>query len=105
MPKRLDGRMAAFVLSEEQTLLSKQRTALSFMQTGLVFIGVGLTVARLFSELFFQAVGIVLIIIGFYEIAHSYRKLAEYNQRLKRVKRFLKGSRYAEIEYGPEKSL
>jgi len=96
----MDGKMAAFVLSEEQTLLSKQRTALSFMQTGLVFIGVGLTVAKLFSELFFQAVGIILIAIGFYEIAHSYKKLAEYGQRLKRVKKFLKGSRYADIEYG-----
>lgn len=105
MPKRLDGRMAAFALSEEQTLLSKQRTALSFMQTGLVFIGVGLTVAKLFSDAFFQAVGIALLIIGFYEIAHAYKKLGEYNRRLKRVKKFLKGSRYAEIEYVSEKSL
>ena len=38
MPKHVDGKMAAFVLSEEQTLLSKQRTAHSFMQTGLVFV-------------------------------------------------------------------
>jgi len=105
MPKHLDGRMAAFVMSEEQTLLSKQRTAHSFMQTGLVFVGLGLTVVKLFSELFFQGIGILLIVIGFYEISHSYKKLGEYNQRLKRVKKFLKGSRYAEIEYGTEKSL
>lgn len=96
----LDGKMATFVLTEEQTLLAKQRTALSFMQTGLVFIGIGLTVAKLFSESFFQGVGILLITIGFYEIAHSYKKLGEYNQRLKRVKNFLKGSMYSEIEYG-----
>jgi uncharacterized membrane protein YidH (DUF202 family) len=101
MPKHLDGKMAAFILSEEQTLLAKQRTALSFMQTGLVFIGVGLTVAKLFSELFFQSIGVLLILMGFYQIAHSYKKLSEYNERLKRVKRFLKGSKYAEIEYGP----
>jgi len=100
MPKRIDEKMAAFVMSEEQTLLAKQRTALSFMQTGLVFVGVGLTVAKLFSEMLFQAVGIILIVIGFYEIAHSYKKLGEYNGRLKRVKNILKGSRYAEIEYG-----
>lgn len=100
MPKHIDGKMASFVLSEEQTLLSKQRTALSFMQTGLVFIGVGLTVSKLFSEIFFQGVGILLIMIGFYEIAYSYKKLREYNQRLWRVKKFLKGSKYAEIDYG-----
>lgn len=100
MPKKLDGKMAAFVLSEEQTLLSKQRTAHSFMQTGLVFVGLGLTVVKLFSEIFFQGIGLLLIIIGFYEIAHAYRKLGEYSQRLKRVKKFLKGSAYEEIEYG-----
>jgi len=105
MPKQLDGKMAAFVLSEEQTLLAKQRTALSFMQTGLVFVGIGLTVAKLFSEPFFQAVGIIMMAIGFYEIAHAYRKLAEYDRRLKRMKKFLKGSRYAEIEYGTDESL
>ncbi len=102
MPKHIDGKMASFVLSEEQTLLSKQRTALSFMQTGLVFIGVGLTVAKLFSEIFFQGIGILLIMIGFYEIAHSYKKLGEYNQRLKKLKKVLRGSKYAAIEYGLE---
>ena len=54
---------------------------------------------KLFSELFFQTVGIILMAIGFYEIAHAYRKLSEYDRRLKRVKSFLKRSRYAEIEY------
>ncbi len=99
MRKRIDGKMASFVLSEEQTLLSKQRTAHSFMQTGLVFVGLGLTVVKLFSEFFFQGVGILLILIGFYEIAHSYKKLGEYGRRLERVKSFLKGSRYAGVEY------
>lgn len=99
MPKRMNGKMAEFMLTEEQTLLSKQRTALSFMQTGLVFIGVGLTVVKFFFEVFYQGVGIILIVIGFYEIANSYKKLGDYNRRLKRVKDFLKGSIYAQMEY------
>ncbi len=92
--------VAEFILSEERTVLSKQRTALAFIQTGLAAIGVGLIVVKFWMEGAFRAVGIILILLGFYEIARAYRKLAEYNRRLNRVKRLVKNSKWGKIEYG-----
>lgn len=100
-PKKLDRVTAQFILSEEQTLLSKQRTMLSFIQTGLGFIGMGLVVAKFFGDLIYELVGILLIIIGFYEIGRAYKKLAEYNRRLERVKAMIRESNMGEVEYGP----
>jgi len=98
--RRLDKTTAEFILGEEQTLLAKERTMLSFVRTGLGFIGVGLVSAKFFGEPIFQIIGAILILIGFYQISRAYRKMSEYEQRLRRVKRVIKESKIGEIEYG-----
>ena len=97
--KKLDKVTAQFILSEEQTLLAKQRTMLAFIQTGLGFIGMGLIVAKFFGVVIFQFIGSVLILIGFYEITRAYKKMAEYNKRLDRVKDLIKKNAICELEY------
>ncbi len=97
---KVNKTMAEFILSEEQTLLAKQRTMLSFIQTGLAFIGFGLVVVQFWENFLAQLVGAVLVAIGFYEIARSYKKLSEYNRRLERLKSFIKNSHFAYVEYG-----
>lgn len=92
--------MAQFILSEEQTLLAKQRTMLSFIQTGIASIGFGLVVVQFWENTFAQIVAAILVGIGFYEIIRAYRKLSEYNQRLERLKGFIKKSHFAYVEYG-----
>ncbi len=87
MPK--SKKIYEFVLTEEQTLLSKKRTMLSFIRTGLAFIGLGLVVVKFFQEMFYQTVGIALILIGFFEVARSYKKLFDYNKRMKALKKFM----------------
>ncbi len=94
--------LAEIVLSDERTILSKERTALAFMQTGFAAIGVGLLVVKLWAEDIFRAVGIILIVLGFYEVAQSYGKLAKYDRRLKRVKNLVKKSEWGKVEYGTE---
>ncbi len=99
--KKLDNEeVVEFVLSEERTVLSKQRTALAFIQTGLGAIGVGLVVVKFWTDDVFRAVGVILIFLGFAEVAGSYKKLSEYNKRLERVKQFVKNSKWGKIEYG-----
>ncbi len=63
------------LIQEEQVLLSKERTILSFMRTALTFIGVGAVIVNVLKEPFFQAVGYVIIIVGFLEIVESIRRL------------------------------
>ncbi len=92
--------VAEYVLSEERTILSKQRTSLAFIQTGLATVGAGLVVVKFWTEDIFRAVGIVLILLGFYEIARAYKKLSEYNKRLDRVKTMIKKSKWGKFEYG-----
>lgn len=91
--------VAEYILSEERTMLSKQRTALAFIQTGLAAIGVGLIVVKFWAEDIFRAVGMVLIFLGFYEIARAYKKLSEYNKRLDRVKTLVRKSKWGKYEY------
>lgn len=92
--------VAEYILSEERTVLSKQRTALAFVQTGLAAVGLGLIVVKFWLEYPFRMVGTILIGLGFYEIARSYQKLAEYNKRLDRVKTLVKKSKWGKFEYG-----
>lgn len=92
--------VAEYILSEERTVLSKQRTALAFVQTGIAMVGLGLVVVKFWMEYSFRMVGTILIGLGFYEIARSYHKLAEYNKRLDRVKTLVRKSKWGKIEYG-----
>lgn len=92
--------VAEYVLSEERTILSKQRTSLAFVQTGLAAVGAGLIVVKYWTEDIFRAVGIVLIVLGFYEIARAYKKLYEYNKRLERIKALVRKSKWGKFEYG-----
>lgn len=91
--------IAEYVLSEERTVLSKQRTALAFIQTGLAAVGLGLIVVKFWTEDIFRAVGAILILLGFYEIARAYKKLSEYNKRLDRVKTLVRKSKWGKYEY------
>lgn len=92
--------VAEYILSEERTVLSKQRTALAFVQTGLAAVGLGLVVVKFWQDIPSRMVGTVLIGLGFYEIARSYQKLAEYNKRLDRVKNMVRKSKWGKFEYG-----
>lgn len=92
--------VAEYVLSEERTILSKQRTSLAFIQTGLAAVGAGLVVVKFWTEDIFRAVGVILIVLGFYEIARAYKKLSEYNKRLDKVKTLVRKSKWGKFEYG-----
>ena len=78
------------LLSEERTLLSKERTILSFMQVGLAFVTAGIVVANFFSQQSAQAVGYILVGIGFIEVFESIRRLIvkqkEMNELSKKCK-------------------
>jgi len=78
------------ILAEEQTILSKERTILSFMRTGLAFIGTGLVIINIFpSSTPTQIIGWLLVLIGFAEIAESYRRLKVYKRKMERVRQEL----------------
>ena len=68
------------VKSREQTLLSHQRTSLSMIRTGLAFIGVGLIVVNFWTEPIWKAVGVALMVIGFFEVFKEYYRLRKYQE-------------------------
>lgn len=80
------------ILAQEQTILSKERTILSFMRTGLTFIVLGLgivSVSELVGEALIavQAVGWVIVVIGFAEVFESYRRLRRYQNKMKELEK------------------
>lgn len=82
------------LLAYEQTILSKERTILSFMRTGLTFIVLGLAIVSISGIvgdvlLSVQAVGWVIVIIGFAEVAESYRRLRIYQNKVERIEKKL----------------
>lgn len=78
------------LIAKEEILLSKERTILSFMRTALAFIGVGVVIIKFFPEIIYQVIGYGLVILGFVEVAESYRKLHEKQKMMKRVEKQIK---------------
>jgi uncharacterized membrane protein YidH (DUF202 family) len=77
-------------LSMERTILSKERTILAFIQTGLAFIGVGIAIINVFSTIAWSViVGSLLLVIGFVEIAESYRRLTHYQKKMGQIRTHL----------------
>jgi len=77
-------------LSEQRTILSKERTILSFMQTGLAFIGSGIVIVKFMDTPAFNIIGWMLILIGFVEIAESYKRLILYKRKMEGLKAKMK---------------
>jgi uncharacterized membrane protein YidH (DUF202 family) len=80
---------------KEQTVLAKERTILSFMRTGLGFItaGFAMIAGTVILESMFKihpltsmVVGSGLVVVGFLEIAESYRRLRVYKRKMEEIK-------------------
>jgi uncharacterized membrane protein YidH (DUF202 family) len=83
---------------KEQTLLSKERTILSFMRTGLGFITAGFAIIAATSilENFMNVhpmisftIGSAIVIVGFIEIAESFRRLRVYRNKMREINKEL----------------
>ncbi len=98
MAKKAVKKPVQIVLTEEQTILSRERTMLSHIRTGLAFIGAGLIVVKFFSQVYYQGVGILLMIIGFFEVISSYKKLYDYNKKIKCLKKYVKKNIIDDLE-------
>ncbi len=77
------------LLAKQQVILSKERTILSFIRTGLAFIGVGVVLLNVFSTHSAQIIGWALILIGFVEVAESYRRLVLHQKKMDEIKKYL----------------
>ena len=78
------------ILLEEQVILAKERTILSFKRTGLTFIGAGIVVISVFKEFSFQAIGYIIILIGFLEVFESFRRLRIKEKEMDKLKKKIK---------------
>ena len=84
MPKKMSR---VEIYEEQQLILSKERTILSFMRTGLTFVTAGIVIASFFSQTTAQAVGYILVGIGFIEVFESIRRLIVKTKELNELKR------------------
>jgi uncharacterized membrane protein YidH (DUF202 family) len=85
--KRKSRESKQMLIQEEQVLLSKERTILSFMRTALTFIGVGVVIVNLLKEPLYQAVGYIILIIGFVEIIESLRRLRSKQKVMEKLQK------------------
>ncbi len=83
---------------KEQTVLAKERTILSFMRTGLGFITAGFAIiaATAILETFMSVhpmlsftIGSSIVIVGFLEIAESFRRLRMYRNKMREINKEL----------------
>ncbi len=77
------------LLLEEQTYLAQERTMLSIIRTGLAFIGVGLVVINCWRDWYAKIIGVVLVVLGFYEVFRGYVGLAEYKRKIRKLEKRL----------------
>ena len=79
------------LLMVEQSILAKERTILSFMRTGMLFIGVGfgLVAFYLSQSNLSLFIGVMLVALGLVEVIESTRRLYQYKQKMKKLRKRL----------------
>ncbi len=75
-------------LAIERTILTNEATFLSYIRTGLTVIVVGVTLFMLSESLVvFQYAGVVLIVLGFFTLAHGATRTVQMGTK---IRQFLK---------------
>lgn len=82
-----DSRQRMLLLAEEQTILARERTMQQYINTGLAFVGLGLIVARFFGNGHYQAVGALLIMLGFWQIYQAYSRFTQYRKMARKIRK------------------